>query len=194
MVRAIIFDCFGVIVGQGFDHTYSSAGGDPRRDREFINDMLRRADRGLISDEDFRNGMANKLGLGVDDWRKVVLAVEQPDTELLDYVKGLRKTYKTAILSNANHGTLDRKIGPELLQACFDVVMVSAEVGLIKPDPQIYRLTAERLGVEPSECVFIDDIEPLVDGARAVGMQGILYKDFEQLRAELDALLANSKS
>lgn len=190
MVKAIIFDCFGVIVGQGFEHTYRSAGGDPKQDRDFIDDMLGRANMGLINDEDFHSGMAAKLGLSMDDWRQAVLSAEQPDSELLEYIKQLRANYKTAILSNANHDSLDRKIGAPWLETCFDKLVVSADVGMVKPDPRIYRLAAERLGVEPAECVFIDDLEIHIQGAQAVGMQAILYKDFVQLRVDLDKLLA----
>ncbi len=189
MVRAIIFDCFGVIVGKGFENTYRAAGGDPQKDRSFINDMLTRANLGLINDLDFRTGMAQKIGLSLDDWRRAVLAAEQPDTELLNYIKKLRKNHKTAILSNANHGSLDRKIGAEWLEACFDVVVVSADEGMIKPDPQIYHLTAERLGVEPSDCVFIDDKQVQTEGAKNIGMQAIVYKDLAQLKLDLAPLV-----
>ena len=193
MVKAIIFDCFGVIVGQGFEHTYSMAGGDPDQDREFINDMLRKSDHGMITDDYFRNGMAQKIGVSAEQWHESVLAAEQPDKELLSYIKSLRKHYKTAVLSNANHGTLDRKIGPQVLKECFDVVVVSADVGMVKPDPNIYLHTAELLGVEPQECIFIDDIDALVGGAQAVGMQAILYTGLKQLRTELETLLAKSQ-
>ena len=76
MVKAVIFDCFGVIVGQGFGHTYRAAGGDPERDRDFIVDMLNRSDRGLISDDEFRSGMAGQLGLSPREWHQAVLAAE----------------------------------------------------------------------------------------------------------------------
>lgn len=189
MIKAIIFDCFGVIVGQGFANTYRAAGGDPQQDRDFINAMLGRNNLGLISDEEFRSSMAAKLGISLADWHQAVVTAEQPNAELLQYIKELRANYKTAILSNANVGSLSRRIGTYWLQACFDTVVVSAEVGILKPDPRIYRLTAERLEVKPEECVFVDDIELLAAAARAVGMQTIVYKNFAQLRIDLAKLL-----
>lgn len=194
MVRAIIFDCFGVIVGQGFEYTYRMAGGDPKHDRAFIEDMLGQANFGLISDDDFRSGMAEKLGVSVDEWRQAVRTAERADAGLLTYVKQLRANYKTAVLSNANKGVLERKIGRERLYDCFDVVVASAEVGMVKPDPRIYRHAAEQLDVEPAECVFIDDSQLFVDQARELGMQAILYQNFAQLRADLTKILADSKS
>ena len=66
--------------------------------------------------------------------------------------------------------------------------MVSGEVGLRKPQPEIYELAAARLGVAPSACIFIDDISPNVSGAVAVGMTGILHADEEATIGELEIL------
>ncbi len=107
---------------------------------------------------------------------------------MLEYIKLLRSNYKTAVLSNANIGSLERKIGKEWLQACFDVVIVSADVGMVKPDSRIYTLTTERLGVEPNECVFIDDREIFLVVAREMGMKTILYESMERTKAALTKL------
>jgi putative hydrolase of the HAD superfamily len=187
-IKAIIFDCFGVVVGQGFDETYRSAGGDPVADREFIANELYRSNLGLIPQSQFRQEIAERLHISLDDWR----AAERPDTELLEYIIGLRKKFKTAILSNANTGVLPRRIGADWLERCFDEVVVSAEVGKIKPDPEIYLYTAAKLGVSPSECVFFDDLARYTEAADAVGMRGIQYKGFQQARADLEKILADN--
>jgi HAD superfamily hydrolase (TIGR01509 family) len=75
----------------------------------------------------------------------------------------------------------------------FDVVVVSGEVGFAKPDREIYHHTADLLEVEPAECVFIDDRQAYVSGAEQAGMQAILYQDFEQMKTELEKILANPK-
>lgn len=191
MIRAVIFDCFGVLIGKGFEHTYRLAGGDPSKDRAFIEDMLGQANMGMVSDQDFRDAMAAKIGVSVDVWRQAVREGDLPDEELLDYIKSLRKICKTAVLSNANRGVVERKIGQERVAECFDDIVVSADVGMAKPDPRIYALAADRLGVEPGECVFIDDIPHLAEGARSAGMQAVVYKDFVQMKTELEALLKN---
>jgi putative hydrolase of the HAD superfamily len=74
----------------------------------------------------------------------------------------------------------------------FELVVDSAFVGMRKPDPAIYSLTVERLGDElrPEECVFVDDTEPNVEAARALGMRAVHFRDAEQARAELEAILA----
>ena len=190
MVKAIVFDCFGVIVGKGFDYTYRLAGGDPVKDKRFIYETLAKANLGLISDQAFRRLMAAKLGISNDKWRKAVRQAEQADRQLLDYIKSLRLKYKTAILSNANYGVLERKIGEQCLKDCFDQIIVSAEVGLVKPDPRIYEMAAERLGVSLNECVFVDDRQLFLDAGQNLGMKVILYQDFKSLRRDLAALTA----
>lgn len=191
MIKAIIFDCFGVLVGTGFNDTYRQAGGDPISDKEFIHDTLNAANIGAISQAEMSKMMAEKIGTSVELWRKAVDEAEQPNKPIFEYIKELRKTYKTAILSNVSNGTLERKIPQELLDL-FDVVVASAEVGMMKPDPEIYRYTAEQLSVSPQECVFTDDIQDYCDGAKAVGMTTILYTDFEEVKQRLETILADS--
>ena len=72
----------------------------------------------------------------------------------------------------------------------FDDIVCSAEVGMAKPEPAIYELAAERLGLEPRECVFVDDLDTNVDAARQVGMQAVLFRKDkgDDLRAQLATL------
>ena len=72
---------------------------------------------------------------------------------------------------------------------CFDVTIVSGLVGMMKPDPAIYHLTLQRLGVAPHEAVFVDDMPENVRGATAVGMHAIRFTTRETVLTELDALL-----
>lgn len=189
MIRAILFDCFGVLVGQGFDATWRRAGGDPDQDRGFIEDLLGATNIGLISLDDMTTRVCEKLHITPEQWADVVADTERADQELLDYIRVMLKPqYKVAVVSNANAGTLQRVMSPEQL-AVFDTLVVSAEVGHIKPDPGIYTLAAEKLGLTSAECVFTDDNTPYCDGAEAVGMQSIHFRDREQFIRELEAIL-----
>lgn len=111
------------------------------------------------------------------------------NSELLDYARQLKSTYKLAILSNAGAGVPQSLLPPGRL-AMFDAVVVSAEVGRQKPEPEIFKLTAKRLGVTVNECVFVDDMAPYVRAARALGMRAILYRDINQLKLDLARILA----
>jgi putative hydrolase of the HAD superfamily len=71
----------------------------------------------------------------------------------------------------------------------FDAQVISGDVGLHKPQPEIYRLACERLGVEPGDAVFVDDLRENVSGAEAVGMTGLLHRDSAETVARLEELL-----
>jgi epoxide hydrolase-like predicted phosphatase len=91
---------------------------------------------------------------------------------------------KTALLSNSWGMDYPREGWDEL----FDVVVISGEVGMRKPEPGIFLRTAEDLGLAPGQCVFVDDLTPNVRGAVAVGMVGVHHVDPEQTVGELEAL------
>lgn len=194
MIKAIIFDCFGVLVGRGFEETYRIAGGIPEDDRQFIDDTLGQANLGMISEDTFHSSMASKLGISQGQWLQAITKAEQPNSELLEYIKSLHGPYKTAILSNANRGVVESRVGDEWIKQCFDTIVVSADVGMIKPDPEIYKYTAEKLGVKLSECVFADDKQVFLEPAASLGMGVLRYQDFAKFKIELEALLANTEN
>ena len=189
MIKAIIFDCFGVLTGSSFKEIFRQAGGNLATDEPFVDEVLTAANTGQITTPDMHQRVADFLKIPVEEWIEFVAAREQPNKDLLAYAATLKPQYKLAILSNANRGILPQKLSPDQL-GLFDVVIASAEVGYMKPDPAIYELTAERLGVDPAECVFIDDGQIYVDAARDVGMAAIHYKNVDQLKDELTAILA----
>lgn len=190
MIKAIIFDCFGVLCGNGFSETYVLAGGDPAKDAEFINYVLNAANRGLISSQEMSQQITYKLNISYETWREAVHTSEQVNGALLEYIKTLKSSYRVAILSNANIGTLQRKFTPDQL-AIFDEVVVSAEVGMIKPDVEIYQHTAQKLGVKTEECIFIDDNVSFCEGAVQASMKTILYRDIKQFIGDITPLLSH---
>ena len=121
-----------------------------------------------------------------EEWRASQRAIE-PNLRL---VSDLRASYKLAILSNADVSLRERLEGDMGIHHLFDDIVCSAEVGMAKPEPAIFALAAERLGLEPRECVFVDDLNTNVEAARQVGMQAVLFsKDKgDDLRAQLAAL------
>jgi putative hydrolase of the HAD superfamily len=110
--------------------------------------------------------------------------------ENVDLIRRLRPPYRLSILSNADL-TLRARLRDELrIHDCFDDVVSSAEVGLAKPDPEIYALACARLALPPSACVFVDDHEPNVRAAEAGGLRGILHRHDrgDDLAAQLAAV------
>jgi FMN phosphatase YigB (HAD superfamily) len=121
-----------------------------------------------------------------DEWSKA----QAPIGLNVDLVRALRPPYRCSILSNADVSLRGRLQGELALHHLFDDIVVSAEVGMAKPTPAIFRLAAERLGVPPAACVFVDDWDKNVEAAREVGMQAVLHR-FDQgddLRAQLAAV------
>ncbi|MDX2972124.1 HAD family phosphatase [Kribbella solani] len=91
---------------------------------------------------------------------------------------------RTALLSNSWGNTYPR----DTWAGMFDDIVISGEVGLRKPEPEIFRLAAGRLNLEPAECVFIDDLQLNVDGARAVGMTALLHTSYDETQRALETL------
>lgn len=111
------------------------------------------------------------------------------DEQLMAYAAGLRAGYRVAILSNSAPGAREQEETRYGFAATFDPILYSHEVGVAKPDPRIYALTCDRLGVRPDEVVFLDDTQRCVDGAAAYGMHAVLHRDTPTSIATIDALL-----
>ena len=113
----------------------------------------------------------------------------EPDTAMLDGVRAARRAgVRTGLLSNSWGAATT--YDPELLEELFDAWVISGEVGLRKPDPAIYELAAERLGLPPAACVFVDDLPGNLKPARALGMATVLHRgDAEATLAEVASLL-----
>ena len=112
-----------------------------------------------------------------------------PNRMLLDYIKTeLKPKYKIGIISNALADFL-YEILPEEDVKLFDDIVLSHRAGVAKPEPAIYEMSLNNLGVRTEDAVFIDDIELFCDTAKALGMQAILYEDFEQMKTDLESLL-----
>ena len=110
--------------------------------------------------------------------------------ENLALVRALRPPYRAGILSNADRFLEERMRDGLNIHHLFDTVISSAVIGMAKPDHRVYRLAAERLDLEPAECVFIDDAERNVTAAREVGMAAVHFRVHrgDDLAAQLEEL------
>jgi epoxide hydrolase-like predicted phosphatase len=108
---------------------------------------------------------------------------------LVEFVRSLRQRYKTALLSNVGHSVIETLFTPRELDHLFDSVVLSGDSGTVKPYPEIYELTASRLGLQPEECVMIDDLPKNAEGAEIAGMKGLVYSSMRQLETDLNNLI-----
>lgn len=152
---------------------------------------------GDVSEAQLRRRYADALGL--DERQADAMMAEmweaycgELDVELFDFAAGLRPRYRTAILSNSADGARreeQRRYGFEQL---VDVLVYSHEVGLAKPDPAVFRLTEQRLGVEAHEIVFLDDQPQHVSAARELGWHAVHHTDTRESLREVQALLGEA--
>ena len=149
---------------------------------------LRKLERGEVTEEEF----AERFGpiVGVGDTEGLVdrlFAGMEPDEAMIEAVKKARSSgVRTGLISNSwGHGRYDRSTFPEL----FDGGVISGEVGLHKPEPEIFELGAEKVGLEPGDCLFVDDLRETCAGAEAVGMTAVLHRGADSTLPELERLL-----
>jgi epoxide hydrolase-like predicted phosphatase len=149
---------------------------------------LRELETGRIGEDEFERRFGERLGLTdpehlIDSMFHGML----PEPSMVEATRRARAAgVRTGLISNSwSTKHYDR----ELLSDLFDAVVISAEVGLHKPDAEIFLLGAERAGAEPSTCVFVDDLRENCAGAEAVGMTAVLHRDPPETITRLEQLL-----
>lgn len=153
---------------------------------------------GLIPEAEFLRLLEDELAgdVTLNGFRDVFFSALHPNRAMIDYMAELRgRGLRMAILTNnvREWEALWRAKLPQL-DRTFEVVVDSAWVGMRKPDPQIYRLTVERLGdgLRAEECVFVDDTDANCETARSLGMQAVHFLETDQAVAEVEAALGAS--
>jgi epoxide hydrolase-like predicted phosphatase len=157
-----------------------------RTDPEALTD-LRSLETGEMTEAKFEAAFGRRLGLkNPDGLIDSMFAGMKPLEPMIEAVRAIRAGgLRTGLVSNSwSTAHYDR----ELLSELFDDVVISAEVGLHKPQPEIYRLAAERLEVAAEQCLFVDDLRENCDSAEAVGMTAIRFRDAQQTISELAEL------
>lgn len=198
MIKAIIFDFGRVITAQKPLSLFRSYEIELGLDPDTINSIMfdsqawQDALLGRKTTEEFWHLIGPELGLNTADevnrFRRRYHADEAINEAVLDLIRKLRGRYKLAILSNAPPD-LTRWLADWEMRDLFEVVFCSGDEGMIKPDPAAFKLTLERLGVEPGEAVFIDDTPEHVEAARKLGIQGIIFTTVAALKDDLTKFL-----
>ena len=151
-------------------------------------DVMDQLNVGIIGIDDFTKTLSELSGQSID----VVsdhLGNNVPNQELFEYIRWtLKPQFKIGMLSNAGADWLSEMFETKDMDM-FDDKVLSFNVRMTKPNPEIYRLAADRLGVEPSECIFIDDIHSYCEAAREVGMGAVWYQNFESMKTDLKKIL-----
>ena len=196
-MNGLLVDFGGVLTTNVFD-SFRAFCVDEGLDPDSIRRLFRedpealRLVRGLETSAVTEAEFGDRFGalLGIDDTADLVermFSGLQPDEAMLGALRAARAAgIRTGLISNSmGAGRYDRDAFPEL----FDGVVISGDVGLHKPQPEIFRLGCERVGLEPGACVFVDDLRENCEGAEAVGMTAVLHRGAETTVPELERLL-----
>lgn len=188
MIKAVIFDCFGVLVTSSYEpfkEKYFHG------DQQLIDEFMwieNRSSRGEITLEEADEEFARVANITPEQASKE-LSKNPRNAQLLEYIeKELKDNYKIGMLSNVADDRLHELFSEDDL-ALFDDTVLSYQVGLAKPDPRIFRLAVQRLNLEPEECVFVDDNRGYCNGAEDVGMSTILYTNIDDFKSKIHQLL-----
>jgi len=190
MVKAVLFDFGGVLVrthGQELRRKWEINLGLNEGELStliFESDVAHQATLGILPERVIWEHVSEVLKLGdesLEQLKKDFWQNDQLDMQLVNYLREIRPPYRTGILSNAwSNG---RQLFTEIyhLNEVVDEMIISAEIGMAKPDARIYHYAAEKLGVNPEEAIFIDDMPRNVTGAVNAGMVGIHFVSTSQL-------------
>jgi putative hydrolase of the HAD superfamily len=198
-VKGLLVDFGGVLttnVFESFRAFCADEGLDPdtikgvfREDPRALR-CVRSLERGELSEEQFADRFGELLEL--EPHRRAGLVDRmfghiRADEEMVAALRRARaQGVRTGLISNSmGAGRYDRSTFPEL----FDGVVISGDEGMHKPEPEIYELGAERVGLAPADCVFVDDLRENCEGAEAVGMTAVLHRGADRTVPELERLL-----
>lgn len=188
MIKALIFDCFGVFyVDPVFAYMRDPATSPEKA--EALHSLDKQAAIGMLDKNGFIAEAAKLIGITESQAERRFFYGPERNEQLLKLVQELRRTYKVAMLSNIGSDMMDGFFTPKERQELFDVVILSGDVKMAKPDRAIFELTCKQLDVELEEAVMIDDMQTTCDIVKTFGMQSVCYKDFEQCKAELATIL-----
>jgi putative hydrolase of the HAD superfamily len=194
--RGLLIDYGGVLTTDLFDSFRvfceveglepEAIGQSFRRDPS-CRELLIGLETGKLEDEQFELRFAEILGVSAPGLIERLMADSRPDDAMVDAVASARRAgIRTGLISNS-WGT--RRYDRTQLAELFDGVVISGEVGIRKPAPEIYELGAREIGVEPAACVFVDDLPFNLEPAAELGMATVHHTGSERTISELEQLL-----
>jgi HAD superfamily hydrolase (TIGR01509 family) len=186
MIRGIIFDCFGVLYRGSLTHLSELAAPE---DQQAVYDLSHASDYGFISHDDYFRQLGELVHKPAREVEAIIRERHIRSDEMVELARELRRTYKVALLSNVGQGVMDELFSADERRELFDAIVLSSDIGMVKPHPEIYEYAARQLLLLPEECIMIDDLPVNIEGARQVGMRGIVCQSVVQLRKDLKQYL-----
>lgn len=201
-IRAIIVDFYDVLYCEkdsahlrSFEQNHHLPEGGLRQALS-RSKYFRDARLGRVDGETLWRDVAERIGISPEEWQALVSISESQfglNEDLVAFFEGLHPHYKMALLSNATPHVRQIVTQRFHLSHLFDVMVISAEEGVKKPDPESYERTLQRLQVPAQETIFVDDDQDYVVAARALGMSGIVFHTTRQVMTDIHKLLESNE-
>ncbi len=180
MIKAIIFDFFDVFRTDSYK-AWLRTNGIPHEGAYF--EANRQMDLGNITVEQFLERLSELQGRKVTS--EELDATARVDEEVVTVADSLKSGYRIALLSNAPSAFIRKLLVAHDLERHFHEIVISSEVGMVKPSAEIFEHTLSKLGVSASEAIFIDDNPGHVAAAEKIGIASIRFLSAKQLKGEL---------
>jgi epoxide hydrolase-like predicted phosphatase len=196
-IRAVFFDFGGVIMRTEYQSPRQKLAERFNMDYDemdkavFGSDSARRASLGEITEDAHWSAVMKRFKQPASEmqaFRSNFFGGDVIDHKLVEYIRALRGNFHTGLISNAWSG-LREFLAKEKLIDLFDTVIISAEIGAVKPSAKIYEVALNQAKVGASEAVFVDDMPINIEACEKVGMKGILFNDPEKSLSRLNHLL-----
>lgn len=184
-IKAIIFDCFGVLYVGSLQALYDIT---PQEKWGELHDLNTGSDYGYINADEYAETLAAITGRDKQEILELRTREHVRNEPLVQYVRELHKNYKIALLSNVGFDLIERLFTEAERAELFDTIVLSSTEGIVKPHPRIFEIAAERLGLHPADCLMVDDLQKNIDGADAAGMHGVVYAGLDGFKADIARL------
>lgn len=188
MIKAVIFDCFGVLVDESWSAVRDAQFGTSGPEHDWAEARMHEVSSGVITTNELLHEISEKTGTSFEDL-SAELGKTPQNLALFAYIKqNLRPKYKIGFLSNVGENRLTSLFSDDQIEL-FDAMLLSCDIGFAKPHTKAFEAVLAELELEAEECVFVDDVQAYLDGAAEVGMNTILYKDFPRFCTDIDKIL-----
>jgi putative hydrolase of the HAD superfamily len=187
MIKAIIFDCFGVLIKSGHNLLRQ----DFPELRNLVDELQTKSDLGILNRYEFNEIIASKTNLTAQEIDDRYWGTNKYNYPVIEIAENFKATgqYKVALLSNISRDWMTEILNYFDNKNLFDEVVLSGDVNIIKPDQRIFKLMADKLNLQPDECIMIDDLASNINGARLAGMHGVVFFSPEQLIDDINKIL-----
>jgi HAD superfamily hydrolase (TIGR01549 family) len=185
--QAIIFDFFGVFAPDVYPEWLKKYIPDSSDRMNYFLDLAQGIDKGIVTREEFLQTLGKESGQTPEEVQAQLDGFEIYPS-MFSLAKKLSEAYKVSLLCNASSKIVDPLIEKQGFKEFCNPIIFSSDVGMAKPQPEIYQLMLDQLSIPADQAIFIDDRTANVEGAQKVGIKGIHFKSFEQLVDDLSQL------